>query len=127
MRVPMKCQPPLLLVLMLAVLAMGGCDRGDPTVRAWGKEPAKPTPEELVLIDQITRDPFVQVAGLQRDSEGRLLVTTTQGPKTVHYMLAPITDGGNTLVIRLVGEDMELMTSIEPGKGTGPEPRGLHR
>jgi hypothetical protein len=117
----------LTLTMIALIVTTSGCDRGDPTVRAWGVPSPPPTPAERILLDQVTRDAFVQIAGMERDSEDRLLVTTTQGNRTVRYLLAPAADGGQDLVVRHVNEDLELVTAVEPRRSAKEPTRGLHR
>ncbi len=124
----MRATPLLIGVpAILLALSLTGCERGDPTVRSWGRDPVQPTAEEQALLEQIARDAFVKLNGLERDSENRLIVTTQQGDVVVRYLLAPVADGGQDLVIRRIEERLELVTAVDADKGTGPEARGVRR
>ena len=109
--------PALLRVaLLIPGLLLTGCAH---------RPPAVPTPAERLLLDGLTRDPFVQVDNMVREEDGYLSVRTRQGNVIASYRFMPADDSVSTLVIRRIDERQELPVVWTPGVGTGPEPRGL--
>jgi hypothetical protein len=86
-------------------------------------EPLQVTEEEQAMLTHLTRDSFVRVTGLQRNDEGRLVVTTQQGNTTVRYQFAPENAASKQLRIRRMAEEFELKVGASDQLGTGPEPR----
>ena len=107
---------PIAPALLAAGLLLAGCAQ---------RPPAVPTPAERVLLDGLTRDPFVQVDSIVRDDDGFLTIRTRQGNVIASYRFMPADDAATTLVIRRIDERQELPVVWTPGVGTGPEPRGL--
>ena len=107
---------PIAFLLLTVALLLAGCAQ---------RPPAVPTPAERVLLEGLTRDPFVQVDSIVREDDGYLSVRTRQGNVSASYRLMPADDSVTTLVIRRIDERQELRVVWTPGVGTGPEPRGL--
>jgi hypothetical protein len=103
-------------VLLAVSLVLAGCAQRPPAVL---------TAEERVLLDGLTRDPFIQVDSTVREDDGFLTVRTRQGNVIGSYRFMPSDDAVNTLSIRRIDERQELPVVWTPGVGTGPERRGL--
>lgn len=103
------------LALSVVLLAACGQPRDQATVPV--------TPEEQVLLAQVTRDPHLVITATWRNDEGRLVVETRQGNGERTYILTPDVDGAKDPLIRRRVDDFLLPTE-EPGP---PPRRGLQR
>lgn len=111
----MPFAPRLLLPLiaMVALLATG-CG-GDTRAQVVA------TPEEQVLIDQITRDIYIEVIDLERNDLEHLVVTTRQGSQRVRYVLKPARLGEATLMLHKINDRSVIEVSESDQLGTGPQ------
>lgn len=74
------------VALALCAIAGVSCKRYDPL--AGLSEP------ELIAVDHITRDPFVELWRTDRDEDGHLIVWTRQGDGRARYrVVAPVEAG----------------------------------
>jgi hypothetical protein len=101
--------------LAAIVVLLAACGRAVP--------PATPTAEEKRLLELLTMDRFIEIVELERDAQGRLVVTTRQGDTRPRYLFAAAP--GGPLDIQRLDADPRLTVSDDGTKGTGPEPRGL--
>jgi hypothetical protein len=81
-----------------------------------------PTPEERVLLGQLTRDPYVEVMDLDRNDLEHLVVTTRQGSTRVRYVFKPARPGDTQLLIHKLDDRARLEVSESDQLGTGPQP-----
>jgi hypothetical protein len=110
----------LAIVLPLAAALLPGCG----AARSADHEL---TAEEQVLMARLTRDPFVIIESWQRDDDGYVVVTTTQGSATSRYVFKPDRPGERALNIHHI-EDVSRLDSPDPGqRGTGPQPNRTGR
>jgi hypothetical protein len=105
---------------LLTALALAGCK-----AREQDPESTHVTAEEQVLLDRLTRDPFIIISDRRRGDDGYLVVTTHQGKTRVRYLLAPDGPALKQLKVRRMVEEFELRVSEPDRLGTGPAPRGL--
>jgi hypothetical protein len=104
-------------LLVVAVLLLSACSQP----RDLATVPV--SPQEQVLLAQITRDPYVTITATWRDEDGLLVVETVQGNGERTYVLAPDVEGAKDPLVRRRVDDFILPT-VEPG----PAPRrGLQR
>ncbi len=108
----------LLAGAMAAVLLLGGCESRD-------ADHGQVSAEELVLLDRLTRDPFVEIVDKVRGDDGYLVVTTRQGDRLAYYLIAPDGPASRQLRIRRMDEDFSIEAGIQQRPGTGPDPRGI--
>lgn len=80
-----------------------------------------PTPEEQVLIGQITRDPYMEIVDLERNDLDQLVVTTRQGSQRVRYVLKPSNPGEMALNVHRINDRSMLEVSESDQLGTGPQ------
>lgn len=111
MTVPRSALP---LVALIAVLS-SGCT-GD------SRAEAPVSPEEQVLLGQLTRDRFVEIIDQERNDLDQLVVTTRQGSQRVRYVLKPTNPGEMTLAIHRINDRSVLEVSESDQLGTGPQP-----
>jgi hypothetical protein len=107
---------PRLLLPLIAILCLltSGC--GD-DVRAQ----VVATPEEQVLISQITRDPYIEILDLERNDLDHLVVTTRQGSQRVRYVLQPARPGEAALMVHKINDRSMVEVSESDQLGTGPQ------
>jgi hypothetical protein len=101
----------LLLLLLLAACATGGAR-------------AEPTDEERRLLLYLVRDPYVVITSTTRDTDGHLLIVTSQGRTTQRYLIAPDDLAKPTLRLRRLEDRSTLETAVNPDPGGRPIPRG---
>ncbi len=106
---------PLFAVIALLAAGCTGNSRAD----------APPSPEEQVLLGQITRDAYVEIIDLERNDLDQLVVTTSQGSQRVRYVLKPTNPGDLALNIHRINDRSTLEVSESDQLGTGPQP-GRH-
>lgn len=80
------------------------------------------SPEEQVLLDQLTRDNFVEIMATDRDDLDHLVVTTRQGSQRVRYIIKPSNPGERTLNLHKINDRSMLEISESDQLGTGPQP-----
>jgi hypothetical protein len=107
-------RPPLSLIAITALLATG-CS-GD------GRSEQVVTPEEQLLLGQLTRDRFVEIIGQERNDLDHLVVTTRQGSQRVRYVFKPTNPGDMVLAIHRIDDRSVLQVSESDQLGTGPQP-----
>jgi hypothetical protein len=107
----MRCWPFLLIVAL--------CACAPPRDRV-----ALPvTPEEQVLLSQITRDPMLTIDHAWRDDSNRLMVETRQGNGHRTYILAADVEGVRGLSIRPYSRTHDIDTEIP----SAPPALGVNR
>lgn len=104
----------LLPLSAVIVLLTSGCT-GDTRAET------PPTPEEQVLIGQITRDPYMEIVELERNDLDQLVVTTRQGSLRVRYVLKPSNPGEMALNVHRINDRSMLEISESDQLGTGPQ------
>lgn len=102
---------PLIAILTVLITGCGGEARAQVVV----------TPEEQVLIGQITRDVYVEVLDLERNDLEHLVVTTRQGSQRVRYELKPARPGEAALMLHKINDRSMLEVSESEQLGTGPQ------
>lgn len=102
-------------VVATLLLLITGCGREQPAVVY--------TPDEQRLLELLTIDPFIEIIETERDSQGRLVVTTRQGDTRARYRFAAL--AGGPLDIHRLDDHPRLDVADDGSKGTGPEARGL--
>jgi len=114
---------PLAIAGLLGCLLIAGCDT---FATRTGADPDAPTAEERVLLDRLQRDNFLIVTDTQRNDDGYLVVTTSQGQARIRYIFSPANEATKQLTIHRLIESMDIVEgqSNDP-PGTGPAPRGL--
>lgn len=94
----------LRLALLVAVVLSSACVH---------RTQAVPTAEERRALDFLTRDPFVVIVRLDRDTDGRLVALTEQGRINRRYRIQPdLAQGGRMRLYRLVDE--VILSTEEP-------------
>jgi YD repeat-containing protein len=76
------------------------------------------TAEEDHLLERLSRDPGMQIAALERDADGFLIVTTIQGNVTAKYVFKPDVAGEKRLNIHRIAS----ATSLDESAGSPPAP-----
>ncbi len=103
-----------LSLVILVGLLLTGC-AGDRSVEV----PA--SPEEQVLLAQLTRDKFVEVIERERNDLEQLVVTTRQGSQRVRYVFKPARPGDAELMIHKINDRSVLEIEESDQLGTGPQ------
>jgi hypothetical protein len=75
-----------------------------------------------VLLEQLTRDPFVIIDHYERDEFEHLIVTTKQGGEKVRYIIKPIQPGNPQLNIHRINDRSQLDISESDQRGTSQPP-----
>jgi hypothetical protein len=119
----MATSPRTVLPLVaVVVVLMSGC--------ADDRQAETPvSPEEQVLLAQLTRDNFVEILIKERNDLDQLVVTTRQGSERVRYVFKPSNPGEMTLSIHRINDRSTVEVSESGQLGTGPEtaPNGRYR
>ena len=105
----------VLIVLALCCGFLGGCGTKPRAV-------AGISPTEQILIEQLTRDPFVIVDHFERDDLEQLIITTIQGSARVRYIIKPIQPGSQQLNIHKINDRSQLEISESEQRGTFQQP-----
>lgn len=107
--------PRASLLLTVTLLLACGCTTDS-------RADAPPTPEEQVLLGQISRDPYLEIIDLERNDLDQLVVTTRQGSQRVRYVLKPSNPGEMALNVHRINDRSVLEISESDQLGTGPQP-----
>jgi hypothetical protein len=102
---------PLTALLILAS-GCGGDARSEVTA----------SPEEQVLLGQLTRDNFVEIIDLERTDLEHLVVTTRQGSNRIRYVIKPARPGDAALMLHRINDRAMIEVSESDQLGTGPQP-----
>ena len=111
-------QAPVRLTLITLIMLCGALTGCLSTAR----EDAPPNPTEQVLIEQLTRDPFVIIDQYERDEFEHLIITTIQGSVRVRYIIKPIQPGNPRLNIHKINDRSNLDISESDQLGTFQQP-----
>ena len=111
-------QAPVRLTLITLIRLCGALTGCLSTAR----EDAPPNPTEQVLIEQLTRDPFVIIDQYERDEFEHLIITTIQGSVRVRYIIKPIQPGNPRLNIHKINDRSNLDISESDQLGTFQQP-----
>ncbi len=104
-------------ILLTAVISLGavGC-----TTTTRDESPV--SPEEQLVLDQLTRDRYLDLVGVERDDLDHLVVTTRQGSERVRYVIMPSRPGEKDLVLHRINDRSTIEVEDSDQLGTGPQP-----